>query len=448
MEIKKQIKPILFLLLILFFATYQDFPLVNRFGEIARSPMVFVAPFMLVYIFSHKKIVLSKYLSYWISYVLYLTILSFICLYIVKTVNGSIYVFYENLFIKTLKMLVYPTVGIIFYQFVYSVLKQLKNPLYVVFHALLLLQLFTICWLFFEIYYLKKPIEFMSFIHAKPQKYWRVRLWTLEESWTGTILILLTIFPMYFLYKLKLYKWKKALTIFASIAIFVSYVVVSESKGFLVLVMVCVLPLAFQFINKHKYLRQLSFILGGIILALFAVAVINLREVIFDQFNNSITFGTRFTSIYAAIDVFIKSYIGVGYSGFVYFYPLSIETAMNSGVFDGFNLQEIKAYLSTTKALSTKSEFFDNLIYGGLVYLYFFYKFFIQRYYYLSKIPKQELYFIRIPFLFIILAGIIYITYHIKYEVWFFLAFLDFVVTEYYQKDVESPIQEKRNISS
>src|SRR5690606_22464599 len=112
MEIKKQIKPILFFILILFFATYQDFPLVNRFGEIARSPMVFVAPFMLVYIFSHKKIVFSKYLSYWISYVLYLTILSFICLYIVKTINGSIYVFYENLFIKTLKMLVYPTVGI------------------------------------------------------------------------------------------------------------------------------------------------------------------------------------------------------------------------------------------------------------------------------------------------------------------------------------------------
>lgn len=436
MEIKKQIVPILFFLMILFLATYQDSPLMNNFGEIARSPVVFFSPFMLIYILSHKKIIFSKYLSYWISYLIYLFFLSMACLYLIKMLNGSLEVFYENLLIKTLKMLVYPIVGIVFYQFIYVVLKQLKNPLYVVFHALLLLQLFTIVWLIFEIYFLKKPISFMSFIHANPIKYWRVRLWTLEESWTGTILILLTFFPVYFLYKLNLYRWKRALTITASVIIFISYVIVSESKGFLVLVMICVLPLAFQFIKKHKYLRRISFILAGLILTLFVVAIINLRDVMFDQFNNSITFGTRFTSIYAAVDVFLHSYIGVGYSGFVYFYPQSIETAMNSGVFDGFNLQEIKAYLSTTKALSTKSEFFDNLIFGGIVYLYFFYKFFIQRYYNLSKIAKQETYFLRIPLLFIILAGIIYITYHIKYEVWLFLAFLDFV-QEYYYKNAE-----------
>lgn len=436
MEIKKQIVPILFFLMILFLATYQDSPLMNNFGEIARSPIVFFSPFMLIYILSHKKIIFSKYLSYWISYLIYLFFLSMACLYLIKILNGSLEVFYENLLIKTLKMLVYPIVGIVFYQFIYVVLKQLKNPLYVVFHALLLLQLFTIVWLIFEIYFLKKPISFMSFIHANPIKYWRVRLWTLEESWTGTILILLTFFPVYFLYKLNLYRWKRALTVTASVIIFISYVIVSESKGFLVLVMICVLPLAFQFIKKHKYLRRISFILAGLILTLFVVAIINLRDVMFDQFNNSITFGTRFTSIYAAVDVFLHSYIGVGYSGFVYFYPQSIETAMNSGVFDGFNLQEIKAYLSTTKALSTKSEFFDNLIFGGIVYLYFFYKFFIQRYYNLSKIAKQETYFLRIPLLFIILAGIIYITYHIKYEVWLFLAFLDFV-QEYYYKNAE-----------
>ena len=447
MEIKKQIIPILFFFMILLLATYQDFPLMNNFGEIARSPIVFFSPLMLIYILSHKKIIFSKYLSYWINYLIYLFFISLFCLYIIKELNGSLFVFYENLLIKTFKMLVYPVVGIIFYQFIYVVLKQFKNPLYVVFHALLLLQIFTIFWLIGEIYFLKKPVEFMSFIHAKPEKYWRVRLWTLEESWTGTILILLTFFPMFFLYKLNLYKWKRALTIFASVLIFISYVVVSESKGFLVLVMICVLPLAFQFIKKHKYLKRISFILALLIVVLFAVAIVNLRDVIFDQFNNSITFGTRFTSIYAALDVFLHSYIGVGYSGFVYFYPQSIETAMNSGVFDSFNLQEIKAYLSTTKALSTKSEFFDNLIFGGVVYLYFFYKFFIQRYNELTKIVKQEIYFLKIPYLFIILAGVIYITYHIKYEVWLFLAFLDFV-KEYYYKNVNSTEQLKKNINS
>lgn len=434
MEIKKQLIPILFFLIVLLLATYQDFPLMNSYGEIARSPIVFVSPFMLIYILSHKKIIMSKYLSYWITYLLYLIILSIACLYLIKNLNGSFFVFYENIVIKTIKMAIYPIVGIIFYQFIYVYLKRLTHPLYVVFHALLLLQLFTILWLGFEIYFLKKPIEFMSFIHAKPIKYWRVRLWTLEESWTGTILILLTFFPVYFLYKLTLRKWKRVLSVFASSVIFISYVVVSESKGFLVLVVICILPLFFQFINKHKYLRQISFVIAGLVLILFVVAVVNLQDVIFDQFNNSITFGTRFTSIYAAVDVFLHSYIGVGFSGFVYFYPKFIEDAMNSGVFDGFNLQEIKMYLSTSKALSTKSEFFDNLIFGGLPYLYFFYKFFIQRYNQISKNLKQEVYFLRVPLLFIILAGIIYITYHIKYEVWFFLAFLDFVQDRYYSE--------------
>src|SRR5690606_32367515 len=158
--------------------------------------------------------------------------------------------------------------GIIFYQFVYSYLRQLKHPLYVVFHAILILQVFTLFWLFFEIYFLKKPIEFLSFIHAYLQKYWRIRLWMLEESWTGTILFLLTFFPVYFLSSLQLMPWKKFLSILCSILFFLSYVAVSESIGFLVLVLTCVLPLAYQFIMSNKRLRQISAALVVVILAI------------------------------------------------------------------------------------------------------------------------------------------------------------------------------------
>lgn len=439
MEIKNQLKYIFSFLIVLFLATYQDFPMMNFFGEIARSPIVFCAPFMLIYILSHKKIIISKNLSYWIYYVLYVIFLSIVYLFIIYYLNDSIEVFYENLIVKTLKMSVYPIVGVIFYQFVYSYLKQLKHPLYVVFHAVLILQVFTLFWLIFEIYFLKKPIEFLSFIHALPQKYWRIRLWTLEESWTGTILILVTFFPVYFLYRLQLMPWKKYLSIACSILIFLSYVAVSESKGFLVLVLICVLPLAYQFIMANKRLRQISSVLLVVIFAIITIALFNLQTVIFNTFYNNITFGTRFTSIYAAIDVFLNSIIGVGYSGFVNFYPKAIESAMDLEVFRSLDLREIKSYLSSTKALSTKSEFFDQLIYGGVVYLYFFYKFFVTRFLDFSRIKKQEVYFLRIPLLFIILAGIIYITYHIKYEVWLFLAFLDFIQDDYSKENTHEP---------
>lgn len=435
MEIKNQLKYIFSFLVLLFLATYQDFPLMNVFGEIARSPVVFCSPFMLLYIFSHKKILLSKNLSYWIYYVLYVIFLSVIYLFVVYYLNDSIEVFYENLIVKTLKMSVYPIVGIIFYQFVYSYLRQLKHPMYVVFHAIFILQLFTLFWLVFEIYFLKKPIEFLSIIHSHPQKYWRIRLWTLEESWTGTILMLVTFFPIYFIYRLQILPWKKYLSITCSVLIFLSYVAVSESKGFLVLVIVCVLPLVYQFIMANKKLRQISSVLLIVIGAIIVLAVFNLQTVIFNTFYNNITFGTRFTSIYAALDVFLNSIIGVGYSGFVNFYPKAIESAMDLEVFRSLDLREIKSYLSSTKALSTKSEFFDQLIYGGIVYIYFFYKFFVKRFLIFSKVKKQEVYFLRIPLLFIILAGIIYITYHIKYEVWLFLAFLDFIQDHYTENE-------------
>lgn len=431
MEIRHQYKHIIFFVILLFLATYQDFPLMNTFGEIARSPMVFCAPFMLLYILSHQTIVLSKNLSYFIYYVCYVIAISIVYLGIVYYLNGSIEVFYENLIVKTLKMSSYPLVGIVFYQFVYAYLKRLQHPLYVVFHGFLLLQLFTLFWLVFEIYFLKKPIEFLPFIHTDPYKYWRIRLWTLEESWTGTILILIIFFPLYFLYKIPLMKWKKWLSIFCSIAIFLSYVAVSESKGFLLLVMVCVLPLVYQFIMAHKVLRQISMILIALIFGIIVIAVFNLQAVILNTFYNNITFGTRFTSIYAALDVFFHSFVGVGYSGFVNFYPQAIESAMELEIFRGLDLREIRSYLSTTKALSTKSEFFDQLMYGGVFFLYFFYQFYVKRYIYFSQIRKQEIYFLRIPLLFIILAGIIYITFHIKYEVWLFLAFLDFVQDSY-----------------
>lgn len=425
---------VVFMVVLLLLATYQDFPLVNTFGEIARSPIVFLTPFLLLYIFSHKEIIISKNLSYWLTYVVYLMIISVVALVVVNYVNSSLFVFYESLPIKTLKMLAYPIVGIIFYQFTYAYLKRLENPYRTLLNTFVLLQAFTLLWIVFEIYFLKKPILFLPEIHSVPAKYWRIRLWTLEESWTGTILILLIFFPIYFLYKQTVSKWKRFSVLFMSAALFLSYVAVSESKGFLLLTLICVLPLAVQFIAKNKTLRQIGVILGIFLIVAIVVAVINLQDVVSQQFT-SITFGTRFTSVFAALDVFIHSIFGVGYSGFVYFYPQAIEKFIDAGVFDSFDLREIKTYLSTTKALSTKSEFFDNLIYGGIFFLYFFYKFYIQRYFYFLKIRKLEVFFLKIPLLFIILSGIVYITYHIKYEVWFFLAFLDFVQQKEYSDE-------------
>ena len=71
---KINIKTLLFFIVLLS-ALYQDFPLVNVFGEIARSPIVLLTIPMLIYIMMHQKLILSKYTRYFIYYIFYLIII-------------------------------------------------------------------------------------------------------------------------------------------------------------------------------------------------------------------------------------------------------------------------------------------------------------------------------------------------------------------------------------
>jgi len=210
-----------------------------------------------------------------------------------------------------------------------------------------------------------------------------------------------------------------------------SYSLVSESKGFLLLVLVSVLPLTLSYFKQNKYLRNAFIIVAASVVVAGGFVGFALREIIIEQITTSITFGTRFSSIITSLMIFVLCPIGLGWSGFVTYYPQAIEYILESGLVDQFNLQEIRGYLSTTKALSTKSAFFDELIYGGIFFLIFFYRFFIKRYFNLSKIKDLDFYFLRIPLAFSIMAGIVYITYHVKYDVWIFLALTNVFEVKY-----------------
>ena len=129
--------------------------------------------------------------------------------------------------------------------------------------------------------------------------------------------------------------------------------------------------------------------------------------------------------------MFLKHPFGVGWSGFVYFYPEEIRNSLDSSLMNGLNLSEIKVYMGTTKNLSTKTEFFDSLIYGGIGFLYFYYNVIIRKYKEISKIKNPVFFPVKVSLLFSILAGLTYINYTIKYEVWFLLAFIDVIQNKY-----------------
>lgn len=421
---KIKIKTLLFFVVLLL-ALYQDFPLVNIFGEIARSPIIFLTIPMLIYILMHQKLILSKYTRYFMYYILYVLIISLIFIPIVYYLNGSFLIIKENIILKAIKLFVYPLSILIFYQFVYMLFSSGKNSFDYFFNAVFTLQVLLAVYLFFEVIFLKKETIFASFLHSDNLKYYRVRLLTLEESWIGTVLTIFIFIPIFLANYLKKPKKIKQKIYALSTFIFLYYTFFSESKGYLLLIVVSVLPMAIQYMYSHNKLRKVLFVGSPIILIIAVFVVMILQKNIDDQLHTSITFGTRLTSYLASLKVFITHPFGVGWSGFIYYYPEAIRDIINTSWVSTLNLQEIKGYLTTTKALSTKTDFFDNLMYGGLGFIVFFYNFFIKRYFFFSKFRDTNFFFIKAPLLFCILAGLIYITFYIKYEVWFLMAFLD-----------------------
>ncbi len=424
-------KQVIVYLIVIFAAIYQDFPLYNLVGEIGRSPIILLIPFMLVYILSNKTIKFSNYTIHFLKYLFYAFLISGVFLLVTYIHYDTIIILEENIIVKTLKMSVYPIVILILYQFFYSYLSNNFNSVRNLFSALYLTQLFITVFLTLEIYFLKTPKIFLAALHTLPRKYWRVRLLTPEESWTGTILVIFIFLPIFLIHYLKIKGFWKWVVYLQSIYLFLAYSLVSESKGFLLLVLLSILPLTLVYLKQNKYLRNAFFIVIALVFVVGGYLGFVLREIILEQITTSGTFGTRFSSVITAVCVFVLCPLGVGWSGFVTYYPQVLEYILESSIVDQFNLQEIRGYLSTTKALSTKSAFFDELMFGGIFFLIFFYRFYIKRYVTLSKIKDLDFYFLRIPLAFAVMAGIVYITYHVKYDVWIFLAIADVFEKKY-----------------
>ena len=388
-------KQVIIYLIVIFAAIYQDFPLHNLVGEIGKSPVILLTPFMLVYILSNKTIKFSNYSIDFLKYLLYTILISVVFLVISYVHYETLVVLDENIIIKTLKMSVYPIVIFILYQFFYSYLSNNFNKLKNLFSAVSLTQLFITAFLTVEIYFLKTADVFLPFLHTLSKKYWRVRLLTPEESWTGTILITFIFLPIFLVHYLKIKGFWKWIVYLQSIYLFLAYSFVSESKGFLLLVLLSILPLTLSYLKKNKYLRNAFVVAIVLLLVVGGYLGFVLREIIIEQITTSGSFGTRFSSVLASLTVFVLCPLGVGWSGFVTYYPQVLEYILESSLVDQFNLQEIRGYLSTTKALSTKSAFLDELMFGGIFFIIFFYRFYIKRYLTLSKITDLDFYLIK-----------------------------------------------------
>ena len=416
---------VIILTLILLLTTYQDFPLVNYFGEIARTPIIFLTPFFLGYLFLNRKLNISNYTKEYLIYIIYIIFISLVYTIIVIIKNKGFYILEENILIKNLKMLSYPVTSLVLYQFFYSLFYQRKFSFNDIFKAVFYAQIFLIIFLIFEAKVYKTIEVFLPSIHSSPEKYWRIRLLTYESSWTGTIVIIFTLLPIFLSNYLKKKFSTKVLVILSSAFFFIYYTIHSESKGYLILVLISVLPMLIKWVYQNKKYRKYFYFSLIVIVSIGIIIYEPLKEEVYKQFNISITFGTRFTGYLASLQTFIKNPFGIGLGPYLDIYVSNIKSILDSSIIQGFNLNEIKGYMSSPKYLSSKTYFFDHLVFAGIPFLLFFYLFFIKRYQRLSRLP--ETYLIKVILAFIILSSIAYVTFSIKYEVWFFLALADVI---------------------
>lgn len=411
------------LFFILLFAVYQDFPLVNSFGELAKSPIVFLMPFFLLYILNARKMPVSEYVQVYLLYLGYALVMSVIYTLYLVIKNQSFYVFDQHLVVKNIKMLAYPICSLLFYQFVYVFLKRTQNLLRL-YQVVFAVQITMLVLLLFEAQVYKTREVFLPFLHSNPEKYWRIRLLTFESSWSGSVVVILTFLPVFFTEYLKRTTTEKLCVYVISAFFFFYYTLHSESKGYLFLVLISLLPMLLAYMYKNKRLRYVLFAALIPLVITFGIVFGALRDEILIQLNTSITFGTRFTGYLASLQTFFNHPLGIGFAPYTEIYTQSIERIVQTEFMQQYNLNEVKMYLESPQFLSSKTYFFDHLLFGGLGFLLFFYLFFIRRLRRISKI--KNIYPLRIVLVYIILASIFYLTFHIKYEVWFFLAFLDY----------------------
>jgi len=415
---------VIVIFIVLFASVYQDFPLVNVFGELARTPIVFMSIPMGIYLLFSNKVYISKYNSYMILYLIYLAVISVAYVSFVIIYTDSAEFLGENLIIKAVKMAVYPVVIIIYYQFIYTWLNNGDDKFTALLYALIGLEVFITLYLIVESLNLGSGY-FLTAIHASKNSYWRIRLLTYEESWVGSILTILIFVPVFLVSYLHKPKILRNFVYGLSAFLLVYYTFRSQSKGYLLLILISILPLAIKKLYDNKETRKLLIFAVPVFLIAGIGVYFSLAEIIAKSWYTSGSFGTRFGSYMGALNIFVYNPFGVGLGSFIYFFANAITDILRSEMFSGLVLSELMGYRATTQALSTKTYFFDHLIIGGVGFLVFFYYFFIKRYIFFSRIKRRDIIFIIIPLVFVILGGIVYFTYDIKYDVWFLLAFTD-----------------------
>ncbi|PFR92339.1 O-antigen polymerase [Priestia megaterium] len=418
----------LYLYIVLLLSTYQDFFLVNLVGEIGRSGIIILTPVFLtveiLFIYKKKRIMtkLQRTIFLFSTIVFFIGVLYCAVIFL----QGSYEVFGESLFLKQLKGYSYLFVIFLYIRHIYFILEKI-NDCKKISTVLFFTNISLFCFLILE--YLQIPNS-LTALHSSSDPYYRIRLLTRESSYTSTIWVVYFVLGYYL--AMHNSKYARGLYRFTYVLGFLIFLILSGSKGFIISLFITILIIVFinsltlaRKFSLKKYSIQILVIFLGIVFfqAMGSVFIKSLNSDISDY----TSLATRLTSVVAAFNLVLHHPFGIGVGNIVYFLPNSLLSSIvivrefflnyfNTSL----NFDEVYELTKSDYGLSIKSGVLQWMVYGGIISIYFIFKFI--RYTFKLTYKNYLLLFIN---LFVWISLLVFIGFEGKYEIWFWFSFIE-----------------------
>ena len=347
-----------------FLPIYEDSPLSKYLGAAGYS---LVMPLSLVLIFLYavfnKRLPKNKNLNRLFNLCLGMTIVSYIAIIVWVVLGGDMTVMSEFLPYKALKVALqyfsYPA-----YIAIILICTRKTGTTYIGKYSFFTLIVLTIICIIEK---QQSPYAFRSLHFAAAFPYWRIRLLTLESSWTAMMIYAYSALSLYWSFT-----YKKKICLLFSILSFTILLYYSGSKTLMAAVAITILVYVIVSFRKSRKKALFTIFVAVVAFLIFTYTVFPmLKESINGDIANFSSVSTRLYTSAIGLMIGLVYPFGVGgaVSLSVYQNTLAKYLPMYRRLMPGFNLTEIESLITnhTDIALTVKSGILNANMYWGIV---------------------------------------------------------------------------------
>lgn len=393
--------------LLVFLTIFQDVNSFKALGGLGKTYIPFIVIIAFLYILiRYRSIETNKVINILKKLALYLFVVNIIVLFFYVVIfQNEIIILGESALVKTIKGYMYFFIILLFIVVIYNLiirldLKRVLIPFQITFIFLFFAGLFEVI----------NPALFNKIFHS--DLYNRMRLFTSESSYTGTIIVVYGMLGIYYCLN-----YSKKM-IFIDLFMLFFFVIMSGSKGLGITLIIS--GIICSLISKIKF--KYKFMILFIILLIGVLIIPYILESLKNDIQNYSSVSTRVYSILIATLIMFRYPFGVGNFVYLSIYPTELQKYLYLLINRGLNISEINSYIYATDdtAIAAKSGLFQYGMYWGIIGTIVFIIFIWKMYRILNYSNDKNKFILIYAFIFIVIAIFTYIDFDIKYEIWAF----------------------------